>query len=140
MSIIQGDLEKIGIEVEQDSLEWAAYLDAMGDGNIQVGRLGWIADYPTMDNFLYPNFLSTSDNNYSKYVNEKVDKALADARQIIDDEERKAAYREINQMIGADMPVVPVMFYAHDHVGSDRLASFYYDPQGKAEFAKAELA
>lgn len=140
MTIIQGDLEKIGIEVEQDSMEWAAYLDALGDGNYQVGRLGWLADYPTMDNFLYPNFLSTSDNNYSKYNNEDVDNGLVEARQIIDDEERKAAYREINAMIGADMPVVPVMFYSHNHVGSDRLASFFFDAMGKGDFANAELA
>ena len=93
-----------------------------------------------MDNFLYPNFPSTAENNYSKYVNADVDKALADARQIIDDEERKTAFREINQMIGADMPVIPVMFYSHNHVGSERLGSFFYDPQGKAEFARAELA
>jgi peptide/nickel transport system substrate-binding protein/oligopeptide transport system substrate-binding protein len=140
MSIIQGDLEKIGIEVQQESLEWAAYLSALGDGNYQIGRLGWIADYPTMDNFLYPNVLSTSENNYSKYVNAEVDKAMNDARQIVDDEERKAAYRKINAMVGADMPIIPVMFYAHDHVGSERLAKFFYDAQGKAEFAIAELA
>ena len=140
MSIIQGDLEKIGITVTQESLEWAAYLDALSDGNYQIGRLGWIADYPTMDNFLYPNFLSTAENNYSKYVNEEVDKALADARQIVDDEERKEAYREANRIIGADMPIIPVMFYSHNHVGSERLSSFFYDAQGKAEFAIAELA
>ncbi len=140
MSIIQGDLEKIGVEVTQSSLEWAAYLDALGDGSYQIGRLGWIADYPTMDNFLYPNVLSTSANNYSKYENKEVDDKLAAARQIVDDEERKAAYREINAIVGADMAIIPVMFYAHDHVASERLASFFYDAQGKAEFADAELA
>lgn len=140
MSIIQGDLEKIGVEVTQESLEWAAYLQNLSDGNFQVGRLGWIADYPTMDNFLYPNFLSTAENNYSRYNNPEVDKALADARQLIDEEERKAAYRAVNKLVGADMPIIPVMFYSHNHVGSERLASFFYDPQGKAEFAAAELA
>jgi peptide/nickel transport system substrate-binding protein/oligopeptide transport system substrate-binding protein len=140
MSIIQGDLEKIGIEVTQSSLEWAAYLQALSDGTYQIGRLGWIADYPTMDNFLYPNFLSTAENNYSKYKNPDIDKALADARQIVDEAERREAYRKINQMIGEDLPVIPVMFYAHNHVGSQRLGSLYYDPQGKAEFGKATIA
>lgn len=140
MSIIQGDLEKLGIEVEQSSLEWAAYLDALSDGNFQIGRLGWIADYPTLDNMLYPNFLSSAENNYSKYKNDEVDKALAEARKIVDDDERRVAYRAINKLIGADMPVVPVMFYSHNHVGSERMGSFYYDAQGKGEFAIAELA
>ena len=140
MSIIQGDLEKIGIEVTQESLEWAAYLDALSDGNYQIGRLGWIADYPTMDNFLYPNVLSTAENNYSKYKNKKVDRRLNKARQIVDDDERKAAYRKINALVGADMPIIPVMFYSHNHVGSEKLASFFYDAQGKAEFGIAEMA
>jgi peptide/nickel transport system substrate-binding protein/oligopeptide transport system substrate-binding protein len=139
MSIIQGDLEAIGITVTQEAMEWAAYLDALGDGNYQIGRLGWIADYPTMDNFLYPNFLSSAENNYSKYNNPEVDKALAEARQIVDDDERKQAYRAANALIGADMPIIPVMFYAHDHVASDRLASFFYDAQGKAKFVDAEM-
>jgi len=140
MSIIQGDLEAVGITVEQESLEWAAYLTALGDGNYQIGRLGWIADYPTMDNFLYPNFLSTAENNYSKYVNEELDAKLAEARQIADDDERKAAYREANQMVAADLPVIPIMFYGHNHVGSANMNSFFYDAQGKAEFAIAEMA
>ncbi|MDO4798606.1 MAG: ABC transporter substrate-binding protein [Coriobacteriales bacterium] len=140
MSIVQGDLEAVGIEVTQDSLEWAAYLKAMGDGTYQVARLGWNADYPTMDNFLYPIFLSTSENNYSKYNNPAVDEALQQARQITDEEKRKQAYRQINKLVGADMPVVPIMFYSHMQVGSDKLKSFYYDPQTKGEFAKAEMA
>lgn len=140
MSIIQGDLENVGITVEQDSREWAAYLDALSEGDFQLARLGWIADYPTMDNFIYPNFMSTAENNYSRYNNPDLDAALADARQTNDDEERKAKYREMNKLLGEDMPIVPIMFYSHNHVGSERLADFYYDAQGKAEFAKAQLA
>ena len=139
MSIVQGDLEAIGIEVAQDSMEWAAYLKAMGDGTYQVARLGWNADYPTMDNFLYPIFLSTSENNYSKYNNPEVDAGLLAARQMTDETERKAEYRKINAMVGADMPVVPIMFYSHNQVGSEKLKSFYYDPQTKGDFAKAEM-
>ena len=139
MTSIQADFEAVGIEVEQSGEEWAAYLTDLGDGNFQLGRLGWIADYPTMDNFMYPNFFSTADNNYSKYNNPEVDEKILAARQITDDEERKAAYREITHLIGEDMPVIPVMFYAHDHVGSNRVKEMYYDTQGKAHLYKAEL-
>ena len=140
MSVIQDNLEAVGFKVKQSSMEWASYLTALSDGKYQVGRLGWIADYPTMDNFIYPNFYSTADNNYSKYVNTDVDKAIDAARQVTDDDERREKYREINQMIAKDLPVIPIMFYSHNHVASDKLASFYYDPQGKADFANAKLA
>ncbi|SER64642.1 peptide ABC transporter substrate-binding protein [Parafannyhessea umbonata] len=140
MSIIQTDLEAVGFKVTQSSMEWATYLTALGDGNFQVGRLGWNADYPTMDNFIYPNFFSTADNNYSKYNDPEIDKAIEDARQMTGDDDRKAAYREINKKIGAQVPIIPLMFYSHMWVGSDKIGTFFFDPQSKGEFASATMA
>ena len=48
MACVQGDLQAVGFVVDIQTQEWAAYLTAMGDGNFQIGRMGWIADYPTM--------------------------------------------------------------------------------------------
>ena len=139
MSAVQQNLEDIGITVEQDMTEWATYLNNLTDGKYSVARLGWTADYPTMDNFLYPNFYSTADNNYEKYNNPEVDAALDAARQIQDDEQRKVAYRTICAKIGEDMPVVPIMFYAHNYVGSERVKTFNYDAQTIPHFETAEL-
>lgn len=139
MSIIQDGLEAAGFKVKQSSQEWAAYLSSMSEGSFFMGRLGWIADYPTMDNFIYPNFYTGSDNNYGKYSNTEVDKAIDEARQTEDDDERRAKYREINKKIGEDLPIAPIMFYAHNHVGSDRVQKMYYDPQGKAELGSASI-
>lgn len=139
MSCIQGDLEAIGIETKQSSLEWAAYLQAMTDGSIQIGRMGWNADYPNMDNFIYPNFLTTSENNYSKYSNKRLDEGLLEARAMVDEEERKAAYRELNHILGEDMPVIPLMCYSHNQVGSAKLKSLYYDAESKTDFATVEF-
>ena len=38
-----------------------------------LGRLGWIADYPIIGNFVYPLFSRTSYDNYSFYTNRVVD-------------------------------------------------------------------
>ena len=93
-----------------------------------------------MDNFLYPNFFSTADNNYGGYNNPDVDAAMLAARQIQDEEERKNVYRAICHQIGEDMPVIPIVFYAHNYVGTERLASFNYDAQTIPHFETAELA
>ena len=69
MSTIQLDLEAVGFTVKQDAVEWATYLDNLSKDEFSLGRLGWTADYPTMDNFLYPNFYTGADNNYEKYSN-----------------------------------------------------------------------
>ena len=57
-----------------------------------------------------------------------------------DEEERKNAYRAICHQIGEDMPVIPIVFYAHNYVGTERLASFNYDAQTIPHFETAELA
>ena len=139
MSCIQADLTAVGLNVEQDTKEWAAYLQGLTDGTFQMGRLGWIADYPTLDNFIFPNFYSTADNNYSRYNNPEVDAAIDDARKIADEDDRKDAYRKINQMVADDMPIIPIMFYAHQHVASDRVNELYYNAQGIADLGHASL-
>lgn len=139
MSMVQSDLEAVGLKVQQESQEWASYLQKLKGGDFTMGRLGWIADYPTIDNMLYPNFYSTADNNYSKYKDDEVDQGIDDARQIADEEERKAKLREVNQLIGEDMPIVPLMFYAHNWVGSERVESLYLDPQNKVDFVTTTL-
>ena len=139
MSCIQADLQAVGITVEQDTKEWAAYLQGLTDGTFQMGRLGWIADYPTLDNFIYPNFYSTADNNYSRYANAEVDAAIDAARAIADEDERKDAYRAINKMVADDMPIIPIMFYCHNHVASDRVNELFYNAQGIADLGHASL-
>ena len=139
MSCIQADLQAVGLNVEQDTKEWAAYLSGLTDGTFQMGRLGWIADYPTLDNFIYPNFYSTADNNYSRYNNPEVDAAIDAARQITDEDDRKDAFRKINQMVADDMPIIPIMFYAHQHVASDKVNELYYNAQGIADLGHATM-
>ncbi len=140
MSSIQADLEAIGIKVTQNTLEWAAYLNSLSEGSYGLARLGWTADYPIQDNFLYPNFFSTADNNYNHYNNPDFDAAILAARQIADEEQRREAYRAACGMVGDDMPVIPIMFYAHNYVGSKRMASFNYDAATIPHFETAQIA
>lgn len=140
MSSIQADFAAIGVNVQQQTQEWAAYLESLSDGSYDLGRLGWTADYPIQDNFLYPNFYSTASNNYNHYNNPDFDAKLLEARQIQDEEARRAAYREACAMVGDDMPVIPIMFYAHNYIGSERCAHFLYDAATIPHFESAELA
>jgi oligopeptide transport system substrate-binding protein len=135
MELVQSDLKKIGITATFESADFPVYLKQLDAGTFQIGRLGWIADYPIADNFLYPLFQSKSGDNKSKYVNAAVDKALDEARKITDDAARIKAYQAINKTIAADNPVLPMMFYKHTRVGSKRLHDFTWDPQGLGDFS-----
>src|SRR5512132_2893259 len=50
---IAGDLEEAGFEVEVRTQEWSTYLPMVQQGQHQLALLGWSADVPDPDNFLY---------------------------------------------------------------------------------------
>jgi len=136
MQLVQADLAKVGIKSKLQGAEWAQYLKQLDEGKFTVGRLGWIADYPIFDNFLYPIFDSKSGDNKSGFSDPAVDAALVAARQEGDEAKRIAAYQEIDATVQATNPVVPMMYYAHRLVGSARVNNLYYSPMGLAALDK----
>jgi peptide/nickel transport system substrate-binding protein/oligopeptide transport system substrate-binding protein len=130
MQMIQADFRAIGVTAELDTMEWAQYLDELDAGAIQIGRLGWIADYPIMENFLYSLFYTNNGDNNAKYSNPAVDAAITAARSEVDDAARIKAFQSVDDIIGADVPVIPIMFYRHTRVCSSRVNDFYFGPTG----------
>ncbi|MDP2402069.1 MAG: ABC transporter substrate-binding protein, partial [Actinomycetota bacterium] len=139
LQLVQNDLKAVGIESELEGTEWAQYLDKLDAKNYQMGRLGWIADYPIMDNFLYPLFKTGSGDNYSGYSNTEVDAMLEEARTTVDDDERVALYQGIEAKIGADAPLIPLMYYRHTRVASERVMDGIFSPNGLFYFEKVWL-
>ncbi len=141
MQMVQADLQNnLGMTVNLDQKEWATILDDYQAGAYQIGRLGWIADYPIMDNFLFPLFYTDNGDNRSQYSNPDVDTAMDEARSNTDDAARIAALQEVNKTIAEDCPVIPLMFYKFSMCGSDHVLSLYEDPQGKFYFADSAFS
>ncbi|MBN1630078.1 MAG: ABC transporter substrate-binding protein, partial [Thermoleophilia bacterium] len=130
MTMIQADWAAIGVKSVLEGSEWADYLDKIATGDYDAGRLGWTADYPIIDNFIYPLFSRTSYDNYSFYTNRVVDGQIEEARQTVDTEERIAKYQDIVRMIGDDCPVIPLLNLRHSEVGSDRVHDLVLSAQG----------
>ena len=63
-----------------------------------------------------------------------------EARATADEDERKAKYREINKTVGKNLSIIPIMHYSHGHVGSDRVASLFYDAGDRTHLVDASLA
>lgn len=137
--LVQADLAEIGVTVELSGSEWATYLDILGAGNYQIGRLGWQADYPIMDNFLYPLFKTGSADNYSKYSNSEVDSLLDEARKTADTDERVAMYQQVEQIVGEETVVIPLLYYRHTRVASDRVENGVFSPNGLFDFVHVSL-
>ena len=136
---VQSDLAEIGVHVEIIGLEWGAALDAFKNGDIGFFRLGWGADYPTMDNFLFPLFYSQSSDNYTGYNNPKVDEMLIEARSINDEDERIAQYREIEQTIIDDSAFILTYFYGIRRVVQSYVKGFVLNNMENYDLSKVWL-
>lgn len=137
MALIQADWKAIGVNSKLEGVEWAQWLDQMDAGDFMTGRLGWLADYPIIDNFLFPLFMSDSADNHSFYKNPAVDAAILDARATVDTDARIAKYQAVDKVIGEDAPVIPIVKYRHHHVGSSRIMDLVYSPMGLASLENA---
>lgn len=127
---IQGNLAEVGVNFNIEGYEWGTYLDLIQAEQITFFRLGWLTDYPIMDNFLYPLFYSANAgvDNMSQYNNPEVDALLDEARSTADEDERLELYREAERMILDDAPIIPLMFYKTSRVYGDNIGGYIRTP------------
>ena len=113
---IKRNLEHLGFKVELITAEnWKQYkTEVLGKRPGAIYRTGWVADFPDPDNFLFPLFHSQSTNNYANYSNPEVDRLLEQARSEGDYLKRIELYREIENLIMADAPVVNLMYHTFE--------------------------
>lgn len=71
-------------------------------------RSGWQADYPSLANFLEPNFKTSGSANDGGYSNEDVDRLLEEAAAETDDAKAAQLYKEAQEILLKDLPAIPM--------------------------------
>lgn len=104
----------LGVTVELQAVDTAAFLREQRQGNFQIQSDGWSADYPDPENFLGKLFASDSPLNYTKYRNPEVDTLLQQARIETDRERRYRLYGQAEQKIIDDASIIPT-FWSVEH-------------------------
>ncbi|MFI3257749.1 MAG: glutathione ABC transporter substrate-binding protein [Spirochaetales bacterium] len=105
--IAQAQLAEIGITVEIEILEWAAYLERTALGDHEMFILGWVTVTGDPDYGLYATFHSNSfgsAGNRTFYANARVDELLDRARVSGDPTVREEAYKEVQEIIFDEAP------------------------------------
>lgn len=113
---LQYQWQMLGLEVEIDVVSASTHRDRVSSGKAFVFRKSWLADYPDAENFLAlfstANF-SPAGPNYSHFSNVEFDEVFAQASGTTDETSRLALYRQLDQQIAEDLPVIPLF---HDQV------------------------
>lgn len=121
--------KNLGVEAKLQNQEWKTMLDTMHTHNFDAVRYAWIADYDDAATFLN-NFRTGDSENTSQYSNPDYDRALIDAAKAKSAEERGKYYQQAEDLLGRDVPAIPVYHYVRTHLVKPWVGGFTPDKLG----------
>lgn len=137
--------KNLGVIASIRSEEWKVMLKNYRDGQFQVMRSGWTAEYNHPLTFLDP-FRGASLQNQTGWADPAYDEALKRAMATKEPRESARRYREAEAIAVRAMPRIPLYFYTHSTLrkpwvkgfsglprGSHLIQFLWIDPSGKAE-------
>ncbi|MEK4563110.1 glutathione ABC transporter substrate-binding protein [Alkalihalobacillus sp. FSL R5-0424] len=132
-TFVQAELEKVGLNVNIDIVEWGAYLEQTAQGDTDMFVLGWSSATGDADYALEPLFHSKNKGNAgnrSFYENEEVDALLDEAKNELDTTKRNELYSQVQEILIEEAPLL----YTHHKVELNAVANtvhgFYRHPTG----------
>lgn len=107
---------------------------------IGMFRLGWIADYPAIENYLGPLYSTYGSSNYYGYSNPEFDKLLATGDRAATPQEALKYYQQAEDLLVRDLPVAPLRFMKNTYGISRRVANVHMDPYRRVDWLKVTAA
>ncbi|MCC3717722.1 ABC transporter substrate-binding protein [Rouxiella badensis] len=127
--------KNLGVTAVLQNQEWKTMLDTMHQGNYDVVRYAWIADYNEPSTFLN-TFRSDNSENTPKFHDADYDKVLDDALAATSKDQVQKDYQKAEDILNTQAPVVPLYHYVSAKLVKPYIGGFDdHDPQGRV-FAK----
>ena len=125
---------RVEIQLEDENSYWVE--DWM---TVDLGVTGWGAR-PVAQLYLDLAYHSEAPWNESHYSNARVDELIEIARSALDQDERTAAYKEIQQILLDEGPVVVPYFFAQFMVLANHVSGVALQPfAGRTNFNRAQV-
>lgn len=104
-------LDKIGVQLVVRATDWNRFQDKVRKGNTQIFFLGWSADYPDPENFLFllhgkQSRVKTAGENASNYLNPEFDRLFERMKNMDNGSERQAIIDDMVALACQDAPWV----------------------------------
>lgn len=125
-SYIANELNQLGITVQVEAMQKSLLMDQAAKSQAPFFRGSWIADYPDAENYLsvfYGN--NPAPPNYTRYKNPAFDALYEKALLEKNDSLRYILYRQMDQLVMNDAPVVPLWYDMVIHLVHNRVSGFH---------------
>ncbi|NJQ15032.1 peptide ABC transporter substrate-binding protein [Streptomyces bohaiensis] len=91
-------------------------------------RSGWQMDYPLIQNFLQPLYYTDASSNDSGYSSEEFDDLVNRANSADDEDEAIDLFKQAQQVLVDDMPVIPLWYQNGTAGHSERVSDVRLNP------------
>ncbi|OHV10893.1 peptide ABC transporter substrate-binding protein [Kushneria phosphatilytica] len=114
----------LGVQVEMTNAEVTVHYQALQEGDFDVGRAGWIADYNDAENFL--TLLHTGvGNNYGAYHSEQFDQLMDKANVTLDNDKREKLMEQAESVAMNDYALIPLLYYVSRNLVNPKLKGWH---------------
>lgn len=124
--------QTLGVDTTLANQEWETFVDARKNGEFELARAGWCADYNEASSYL-DIFTSNSDANDSHYYSDAFDALMEESRTA---EDPLPLYQQAEAMLAEDAPLLPIYFYANDNMLHSDIKGFALENAQENWYAK----
>ncbi|MDC9623264.1 ABC transporter substrate-binding protein [Xenorhabdus sp. XENO-7] len=117
--------KNLGVEVVLQNQESKSLYDTMSQGNFEVVRYAWNADYNSPTSFL-DIFTTGNTNNIPQYSNKEFDQWVLKA----DETNDKIYYQRALDILTQDSPAIPVYYYVSTKLVKPYVGGVHISPLG----------
>ncbi|MEV0268528.1 ABC transporter substrate-binding protein [Hamadaea sp. NPDC050747] len=101
-------------------------------------RMGWIMDYPSMENYLGPLYSTNGSSNYYGYSNAEFDKLVQEGREASTSDAAIQKWQQAEDLLAKDMPVLPLRFGQNNYGISTKVQNVEIDLFNRVDLLKIE--
>ncbi|MFD0616356.1 peptide ABC transporter substrate-binding protein [Paenibacillus sp. GCM10027629] len=129
--------QNLGVTVKVESQEWGVFLKNRTNGNYQIARSGWGADYNDPMTYL-DMWVTKGGNNDAKFSNPEYDKLIKEAKATSDNKVRMENFAKAEKILIQDNQVIlPIYYYTTIGLVKPNLKGMFHDFNGSIHFNNA---
>lgn len=139
-SYVARQLEEIGIPVQVEVIQKSLLLEQTAKSQAAFFRGSWIADYPDAENYMAMFYSKNpAPPNYTRYKNPVFDALYEKALLENNDSLRYRLYREMDQLVINDAPVIPIWYDMAFHLVQPGIEGFYPNALNLLELRRTKV-
>ncbi|MGW0436089.1 peptide ABC transporter substrate-binding protein [Micromonospora sp. NPDC003197] len=140
-AVAQSVKNTLGINARAEGIPTFAVFRQMINNHEMKGpyRAAWQQDYPDVENWIGPLYVTGGSSNDGLYSNKEVDRLYREGTAAVDIDAAHAKFAEAVALVDKDTPSIPVYFYNEQWAHSEKLKKIEVTNVGEIDLSSVEL-